>query len=62
MEKMEFQGARLEQYNVEAIFKQASAADGQFKEILSIYPFRVITQVKITPLTFQEETGRVSAR
>jgi hypothetical protein len=30
---------RLEQYNVEAIFKQASAADGQFKDdILSIYP------------------------
>jgi hypothetical protein len=28
-----------EQYNVEAIFKQASAADGQFKDdILSIYP------------------------
>ncbi|WP_339921151.1 outer membrane beta-barrel family protein [uncultured Flavobacterium sp.] len=38
--KWSFQaGARLEQYNVEAIFKQASAADGQFKDdILSIYP------------------------
>jgi hypothetical protein len=40
MEKMEFSsGSTLEQYNVEAIFKQASAADGQFKDdILSIYP------------------------
>jgi hypothetical protein len=34
-----FKRERLEQYNVEAIFKQASAADGQFKDdILSIYP------------------------
>jgi hypothetical protein len=32
MEKWSFQaGARLEQYNVEAIFKQASAADGQLE-------------------------------
>lgn len=38
--KWSFQaGARLEQYNVEALFKQASSADGQFKDdILSIYP------------------------
>jgi hypothetical protein len=59
MEKMEFSsGSTLEQYNVEAIFKQASAADGQFKDdILSIYPSTLSYQVKIIPLTlaFQEE-------
>jgi hypothetical protein len=58
--KWSFQaGARLEQYNVEAIFKQASAADGQFKDdILSIYPstFLSYNQVKIIlTLAFQEE-------
>jgi hypothetical protein len=37
--KWSFQAGALEQYNVEAVFKQASAADGQFKDdILSIYP------------------------
>lgn len=38
--KWSFQaGARLEKYNVEAIFKQVTLANGQFKDdILSIYP------------------------
>jgi len=38
--KWSFQaGARLEQYNVEALFQQASNADGKFEDdILSIYP------------------------
>jgi hypothetical protein len=62
--KWSFQ-ARLEQYNVEAIFKQASAADGQFKDdILSIYPS---TFLSYNPgenpfnLSFSRR-GRVSAR
>jgi hypothetical protein len=61
--KWSFQ-ARLEQYNVEAIFKQASAADGQFKDdILSIYPstFLSYNQVKIIPfnLSFSRRVDRL---
>lgn len=43
--KWNFQaGARLEQYNAEAIFKQAGEADGKFKDdILSLYPSTFIT-------------------
>ena len=43
--KWSFQGgARLEQYNAEALFKEAGQADGKFKDdILSIYPSTFLT-------------------
>jgi outer membrane receptor protein involved in Fe transport len=43
--KWNFQaGARLEQYNADALFKQAGVADGKFEDdILSIYPSTFIT-------------------
>lgn len=37
-------GARLEQYNVEALFREAGKADGKFKDdIFSVYPSTFIT-------------------
>ena len=43
--KWSFQaGARLEQYNVEALFKEVSKADGTFKDdLLNIYPSTFLT-------------------
>lgn len=43
--KWSFQaGARLEQYNVDALFREASQADGKFKdELLNLYPSTFLT-------------------